>query len=75
MRVMGWLIVSLPWLAREVEDARELMGDDHWPYGIEGNRDTLTALLQYSREKGLTERTISPEESFHSSTLELTETP
>ncbi len=75
LRAMGWVMISLPWLAQEAEATRELMGDDYWPYGIESNRDTLTALLQYTHEQGLTERIISPEEMFHPSTLELTETP
>jgi 4,5-dihydroxyphthalate decarboxylase len=75
LREMGWAMISLPWLAQEVEATRELMGEDYWPYGIEANRDTLTALLQYTHEQGLTERIIPPEELFHSSTLELTEIP
>jgi 4,5-dihydroxyphthalate decarboxylase len=75
LRAMGWAMISLPWLAQEVEATRELMGEDYWPYGIEDNRDTLTALLQYSHEQGLTERVPSPEELFHPSTLGLTEAP
>ena len=71
----GWAMISLPWLSQDVEATRELMGENYWPYGIESNRDTLTALLQYSYEQGLTERVLSPEELFHASTLELTETP
>jgi 4,5-dihydroxyphthalate decarboxylase len=75
LRTMGWAMISLPWIAQEVESTRELMGDDFWPYGVEANRDTLTALLQYSHEQGLMERVLSPEELFHPSTLELTEAP
>jgi 4,5-dihydroxyphthalate decarboxylase len=68
-------MISLPWLSQEVEATRELMGDNYWPYGIKDNRDTLSALLQYSHEQGLTERMIPPEELFHASTLELIEAP
>jgi 4,5-dihydroxyphthalate decarboxylase len=75
LRTTGWAMISLPWLSQEVEATRELMGENYWPYGIEANRKTLTALLQYSREQGLTHRTPSLEELFHPSTLELTETP
>ena len=75
LRALGWAMISLPWLAQEAEATRELMGENYWPYGVEANRDTLTALLQYSHEQGLTERLLSLEELFHPSTLELTEAP
>ena len=68
-------MISLPWVSQEVEATRELIGDNYWPYGVEANRDTLTALLQYSHEQGLTERVPLPEELFHASTLELIEAP
>ena len=66
---------ALPWLAQEAEDTRELMGENYWPYGVEANRVALTALLQYSHEQGLTDRTPSLEELFHPSTLELVDAP
>ncbi len=65
---------SLPWLVQEAEATRELMGDNFWPYGVEPNRETLAALLQYSREQGLAKRSLTVEEMFHPSTLNLTET-
>ena len=68
-------MISLPWVSQEVEATRELMGENYWPYGIEANRDTLTALLQYSHVQGLTERVVSPEELFQTSTLGLIEAP
>ena len=74
LRTTGWAMISLPWLAQEAEATRELMGENYWPYGIGANRNTLTALLQYSHEQGLTRRLLSLEELFHPSTLELTET-
>ena len=75
LRTMGWAMISLPWFAQEAEDTRELMGDNYWPYGVEANRITLTALLQYSHEQGLTNRALSVEELFHPSTLALIDTP
>ncbi len=59
LRSMGWAMISLPWLGQEAEATRELMGDNYWPYGMETNRITLTALLEYSHEQGLTDRTPS----------------
>ncbi|WP_211591468.1 hypothetical protein [Microbispora sp. H10836] len=54
----------LPWGYRQAEHVRELMGADHWPYGIEENRACLTTFLGYMRAQGLTQRLVSPEEIF-----------
>jgi len=62
--------VTLPWLTSEVERAKELMGEDFWPYGLEENRTTLEALIQYSHEQGLIKRKPKVEELFSKSTLE-----
>jgi 4,5-dihydroxyphthalate decarboxylase len=51
------------------------MGENFWPYGVEANRNTLTTLLQYSHEQGLTARELSVDELFHPSTLKLNEAP
>jgi len=75
LRKMGWAMISLPWLAQEAEATRELMGENFWPYGVEANRETLTALLRYSHEQGLTQRELWVDELFHPSTLELNEAP
>jgi 4,5-dihydroxyphthalate decarboxylase len=39
-------------------------GEDYWPYGVEENRVTLTAFLQYAHEQGVTRRLLSPEDLF-----------
>ncbi len=52
--VTGHLACSLPWLQRSLEEARELLGADFWPYGIEPNRKTLEAVFTYLHEQGLT---------------------
>jgi 4,5-dihydroxyphthalate decarboxylase len=49
------------------------MGDNFWPYGIDANRTTLTALLQYAHEQGLASRRLKIEDLFHPSTLALAE--
>ena len=59
----------------EAEETRKLMGDNYWPYGIEPNRKTLNALLQYSLEQGLAKRQPKIEELFHPSTLALKQEP
>jgi 4,5-dihydroxyphthalate decarboxylase len=73
MRKLAWVTLSLPWVAQELEEARALMGENYWPYGIEPNRKSLEALFQYSYEQGLAAKKLTIEELFHPSTLELTE--
>jgi 4,5-dihydroxyphthalate decarboxylase len=54
----------IPWLAALQEENRALMGEDHWPYGIERNRKTLDAFLRYNHEQGLTPKRYAVEEIF-----------
>jgi 4,5-dihydroxyphthalate decarboxylase len=70
MRQTAALYVSLPWLIAEVEETQRLMGMDFWPYGIEPNRTTLEAALQYSFEQGLIARELAVEEIFLPSTFD-----
>jgi len=75
MHRVGWAMISLPWVSKELEDTRELMGDNYWPYGIEANRKVLEAMFLYSYEQGLASRQLTIEELFHPTTLELQDTP
>ena len=68
--VTAALKAMLPWLTAHVEEARALMGEDFWPYGFAGNRDTLATFLRYHHEQGLSKRLLSPEELFAPETLE-----
>jgi 4,5-dihydroxyphthalate decarboxylase len=68
--VTAALKTMLPWLTAHVEDARELMGADFWPYGFERNRDGLATFLRYHHEQGLSKRLLKPEELFVPQTLE-----
>jgi 4,5-dihydroxyphthalate decarboxylase len=73
-RDMGWVMISLPWFAQELEDTHTLMGQNFWPYGLTSdNRKTLEALFQYSHEQGFSKRKLNVEELFHPSTLALVE--
>ena len=60
----------LPWLTAHVEEARALMGDDYWPYGLDRNRETLATFLRYHHEQGLSKRLLAPEELFAPETLQ-----
>jgi 4,5-dihydroxyphthalate decarboxylase len=56
--------VPLPWLYDHVQNARTTFGDDFWPYGIEANRRTLEAFVQYAAEQGVAQRRVTVEELF-----------
>jgi 4,5-dihydroxyphthalate decarboxylase len=43
---------------------QEIVGSDLLPYGIEANRVTLDAFLQYALEQGVCEKQMSPEDLF-----------
>ena len=54
----------IPWGFEYASRAKELFGDEYWPYGIEANRTTLEAFLQYAYEQGVCHRHLTPEELF-----------
>ncbi|MFT5440908.1 MAG: 4,5-dihydroxyphthalate decarboxylase [Alphaproteobacteria bacterium] len=58
--------VPMPWTFLAVEEYKRRMFPDseYWPYGIEPNRTTLDAFLQYCDEQGVTSRKLSVEEIF-----------
>lgn len=56
--------VPIPWGFAYAAGARALFGEDFWPYGIEPNRPTLEAFLQFAYEQGVCHRHVTPEELF-----------
>jgi 4,5-dihydroxyphthalate decarboxylase len=54
----------LPWVNLRAERAAEMFGGDFWPYGLDANRTTLAAFLQYAYEQGVAGRLIQPEDLF-----------
>ena len=54
----------IPWCFESIARSRELFGDDYWPYGIELNRTTLEAFLEYAYEQGVCHRHLRVEELF-----------
>ena len=55
---------TLPWLIQGLEEARSLMGEDFWSYGLEANAETLATFLRYHHEQGLSRRQYAPQELF-----------
>ena len=65
----GWSRYALPFFVAEMDSEREIFGRDMWPYGLEPNRATIEALVQYSVEQGLAEKKMAIESLFADSTL------
>ncbi|HEU4342252.1 MAG TPA: ABC transporter substrate-binding protein [Candidatus Binatia bacterium] len=63
-------LYPLPWINADFEFARQIMGDDVFPYGIRQNLPTLQAAFQYSYEQGLTERKLELSEIFVAETFD-----
>jgi 4,5-dihydroxyphthalate decarboxylase len=53
MNYRGTLRYMLPWMTAELDDINAVFGGDPWPYGIEANRPTLSALVRYLEEQGV----------------------
>ena len=62
--------VTLPFVEERLMEARALMGDDFWSYGVAANRKTLETFLRYHHAQGLSPRLVAVEEMFHPGTLE-----
>lgn len=67
----GALRYMLPWMNEEMEIMENVVGKDYWPYGIEKNKKTLTAFLDYMYRQGLTGKHYKPEEIFARETLDM----
>jgi len=62
--------LPMPWVPDHARRWREVAGEDFWPYGVEPNRPTLEAFLQYCFEQGVCRRRLSVEGLFAPETLE-----
>ena len=63
--------VTLPFVEERLQQARALMGDDFWSYGLEANRHVLDAFLQAHHAQGLSSRRLAPEDLFHPASLDV----
>jgi 4,5-dihydroxyphthalate decarboxylase len=64
------LKVSLPWAPAHAEDARRLMGEDFWSYGVQSNRHVLAKFLEYAEDQGLAGADQTVDSLFAPETLE-----
>jgi 4,5-dihydroxyphthalate decarboxylase len=61
---MGMSRFPLPWVSDLARQAKEMLGGELWPYGIEANRKTLEAFLQYAYEQGVCSRRLDVQDIF-----------
>jgi 4,5-dihydroxyphthalate decarboxylase len=66
--------VTLPFVEESLREARSLMGEDFWSYGLEPNRHVLDTFLRHHHAQGLSGRRLAPEELFHRDTFETIKT-
>ena len=59
----------IPWAGHYMDEIRQLMGNDYWPYGVEANRRALDTFLRYAVEQGLTHRQLQVEDLFAKGSL------
>jgi len=62
--------VTLPFVEEALKNARTLMGEDYWSYGVEQNRKVLDYFLGQHHAQGLSTRRVSVDELFHPGTYE-----
>lgn len=60
----------LPWLIPGLEEARSLLGEDFWSYGVAANEKVLSTFLRYHHEQGLSRRLHAPAELFAPEAME-----
>ena len=65
----GAAMATLPWMTDYVEETRNLMGNDFWPYGFSRNETALRTAARWSYEQGLTPRELDSAALFCRSTL------
>jgi 4,5-dihydroxyphthalate decarboxylase len=56
--------LPLPWGYEFAKRMQDVVGKELMPYGLDANRTTLDAFLQYAFEQGVCHRRLKPEELF-----------
>jgi len=62
--------LALAWAAEVLQEQREALGADPYPYGLEPNRKALEAVLRYEHEQGMIRKSPKVEELFFPPSLQ-----
>jgi 4,5-dihydroxyphthalate decarboxylase len=64
------LEVTLPWVGAAQQKARDIMGADYWPYGVQPNSAAIASIARYSFQQGLAGRELKAAELFAAASLD-----
>ncbi len=64
LRFLGALRYMLPWLPAEIEEIDDVFGGDPWPYGVEPNRPTLEAFVQFLTDQSMIAEPVPVDDLF-----------
>jgi 4,5-dihydroxyphthalate decarboxylase len=64
MKFSGTMRYTLPWLFADIDEMHEVFGADPWAYGLEPNRPTLEALVQYLHDQKFLAKKVRIEDMF-----------
>jgi len=62
--------VSLAWLRDLIEEQREILGHDPWPYDLPANRKALETMIRYAHRHGMIREPMPVEALFFPPSLE-----
>jgi 4,5-dihydroxyphthalate decarboxylase len=62
---------TIPWIINEIEETRELMGYDFWPYGFQANEKALEKLVDYLWKQGMLKNKIEITTLFPKETMDI----
>lgn len=62
--------VTMPFVEERMAEARQLMGDDFWSYGVEANKHVLETFFRHHHLQGLSSRELRIDELFGPSVME-----
>jgi 4,5-dihydroxyphthalate decarboxylase len=70
LRELGVSRYPVPWLGAHLDEIRDVFGADPWPYGVDANRATLEAFVEYCAEQGVAETAIPIDQLFAQQVLD-----
>ena len=62
--------ISLAWVRELIEEQREMLGPDPWPYNLPANRAGLETMIRYSHRQGMIQHPMEPETLFFPASLQ-----